>query len=56
VSVVGTLGDPQGLGGQIARLEAAGAWVLPSNAQAVRAAACIAGGPGVTSAVLGAAS
>ena len=55
LSVVGTPSDPQGLGGQIARLEAAGAWVLPSNAQAVRAAACIAGGEGVTSAMLGAA-
>jgi succinyl-CoA synthetase alpha subunit len=43
-SVIGTPGDPQGLGAQVARLEAAGAWVLPSNAQAVRAAACIAGG------------
>jgi FdrA protein len=43
-SVVGTDGDPQGTSGQIERLEAAGAWVLPSNAQAARAAACIAGG------------
>ncbi len=42
-TVVGTPADPQGLAGQIERLEAAGAWVLPSNAQAVRAAACIAG-------------
>jgi FdrA protein len=43
-SVIGTPGDPQGLEAQIARLEAAEVWVLPSNAQAVRAAACIAGG------------
>ena len=42
-TVVGTPGDPQGLAGQIAQLERAGAWVLASNAQAVRAAACIAG-------------
>ncbi len=42
-AVVGTAGDPQGLARQIDRLEAAGAWVLPSNAQAARAAACIAG-------------
>jgi FdrA protein len=42
-TVVGTPADPQGLAGQVARLEAAGAWVLPSNAQAGRAAACIAG-------------
>jgi FdrA protein len=52
-SVVGTSGDPQGLAGQIARLEAAGAWVRPSHAQAARAAACIAGGEAVTNAVLG---
>jgi FdrA protein len=38
-SVVGTPGDPQGLPGQIAALEAAGASVLPSNAQAARFAA-----------------
>lgn len=43
-NVLGTAGDPQGLAAQIARLETAGAWVLPSNAQAARAAACIAGG------------
>ena len=43
-SVIGTAEDPQGLARQIARLEAAGVWVLPSNAQAARAAACIAGG------------
>jgi FdrA protein len=53
-TVVGTSGDPQGLAGQIRRLEAAGAWVLPSNAQAARAAACIVGGEDVTNAVLGA--
>ncbi len=47
VSVIGADGDPQGLAAQIARLERAGAWVLPSNAQAARAAACIAGGPAV---------
>ena len=33
---------------QVARLESAGAWVLPSNAQAARAAAAIAGGAHVT--------
>jgi len=42
VSVVGTAGDPQGHAAQVERLEAAGAWVLPSNAQAARAAAMIA--------------
>jgi FdrA protein len=41
-TVVGTRDDPQGLAGQIERLEQAGAWVLPSNAQAVRVAARIA--------------
>ncbi len=41
-TVVGTRDDPQGLAGQLERLEAAGAWVLPSNAEAVRAAARIA--------------
>jgi FdrA protein len=40
--VVGTPADPQGLDRQIARLERAGAWVLSSNAQAVRAAAWVA--------------
>ncbi len=35
-SVVGTEGDPQGLRGQVAVLEAAGCIVLPSNAQAAR--------------------
>ena len=38
-SVVGTAGDPQGLAGQVALLEAAGVLVLPSSAQAARAAA-----------------
>jgi FdrA protein len=53
-TVVGTADDPQGLAGQIERLEAAGAWVLPSNAQAARMAACIVGGERVMHAVLGA--
>jgi FdrA protein len=52
-SVVGTAGDPQGLAGQVATLESAGAWVLPSNAQAARAAACIAGGDVVLDSLLG---
>jgi len=52
-SVIGTPGDPQGLQVQVARLEAVGAWVLPSNAQAVRAAACIAGGEPVLRSLLG---
>jgi len=52
-SVVGTTRDPQGLAAQVARLEAAGAWVLPSNAQAARAAAAIAGGEAVLTALLG---
>jgi FdrA protein len=51
-SVVGTARDPQGLAAQVARLEAAGAWVLPSNAQAARAAAAIAGGETVVTALL----
>jgi FdrA protein len=38
-SVVGTERDPQGLRRQVATLEAAGALVLPSNAQAARFAA-----------------
>jgi FdrA protein len=42
-SVIGTEADPQGLASQVAKLEGAGAWVLPSNAQAARAAAGIAG-------------
>jgi len=36
----------------VARLEAAGAWVLPSNAQAARAAAAIAGGEAVVTTLL----
>ena len=52
-SVVGTAGDPQGLAGQVATLESAGAWVLPSNAQAARAAASIAGGDAVLDSLLG---
>jgi FdrA protein len=52
-SVIGTAADPQGLAAQAARLEAAGAWVLPSNAQAARAAACIAGEPRVAETLLG---
>jgi FdrA protein len=52
LSVIGTAADPQGLSGQIARLERAGAWVLPSNAQAARAAACIAGPDRVVNALL----
>lgn len=52
-SVLGTAGDPQGLASQVAKLEAAGAWVLPSNAQAARAAACIAGGEPVLRSLLG---
>jgi FdrA protein len=52
-SVVGTAGDPQGLAAQVARLEAAGVWVLPSNAQAARAAAAIAGGEPVLDRLLG---
>ena len=51
-SVVGTARDPQGLAAQVARLEAAGAWVLPSNAQAARAAAGIAGGDAILAALL----
>jgi FdrA protein len=51
-SVIGTAGDPQDLAAQCARLEAAGVWMLPSNAQAVRAAACIAGGEPVLARLL----
>jgi FdrA protein len=51
-TVVGTPADPQGLAGQVARLEAAGAWVLPSNAQAARAAACITGEARIGAALL----
>jgi FdrA protein len=50
-TVVGTDADPQGRAGQVARLERAGAWVLPSNAEAARAAACIAGGAAVVDAL-----
>jgi FdrA protein len=53
-TVIGTAGDPQGLAAQISRLEAAGAWVAPSNAEAARIAACIAGDERVRQAVLGA--
>jgi FdrA protein len=41
-SVVGTTGDPQGLSGQVAALEAVGVELLPSNAQAARFAALLA--------------
>jgi FdrA protein len=41
-SVVGTAGDPQGLSGQVAALEAAGCEVWPSSAQAARFAALLA--------------
>ncbi len=51
-SVIGTAGDPQDLAAQRARLEAAGVWVLPSNAQAARVAACIAGGEPVLARLL----
>jgi FdrA protein len=40
-SVVGTSGDPQGLDGQVVRLEAAGVEVLRSNAEAARFAAVL---------------
>ncbi|PYM53554.1 MAG: hypothetical protein DMD79_26215 [Candidatus Rokuibacteriota bacterium] len=40
-SVVGTGGDPQGLASQVQALEAAGAVVLPSNAEAARFAALL---------------
>ena len=40
-SVIGTPRDPQGLLGQVARLEAAGVEVLPSNAEAARFAALL---------------
>jgi FdrA protein len=40
-SVVGTARDPQGLHRQVARLEAAGITVLPSNAEAARFAALL---------------
>ncbi len=51
-SVVGTVGDPQGLGGQVEQLESAGVEVLPSNAQAARFVAC-ALRPDLASALLG---
>ncbi len=50
-TVIGTAADPQGLAAQTARLEAAGVWVLPSNAQAARAAAAIAGNEAVRAAL-----
>jgi len=40
-SVVGTARDPQGLEGQIVKLESAGVEVLPSNAEAARFAALL---------------
>ena len=40
-SVVGTEGDPQGFRKQVAAMEAAGALVLPSNAEAARFAALV---------------
>ena len=40
-SVIGAPRDPQGLAGQVARLEAAGVEVLPSNAEAARFAALL---------------
>jgi FdrA protein len=40
-SVVGTPRDPQRLGGQVGRLQAAGVEVLPSNAEAARFAALL---------------
>ena len=40
-SVIGAPRDPQGLEGQVARLEAAGVEVLPSNAEAARFAALL---------------
>lgn len=55
-SVVGTERDPQGRSRQVATLEAAGAWVLPSSAQAARAAACIAGDRGLLDHLLAEAS
>jgi succinyl-CoA synthetase alpha subunit len=41
-SVLGTSNDPQGLKGQVERLEQSGVVVMPSNAQAVRFAALVA--------------
>jgi FdrA protein len=40
-SVVGTVGDPQDLVGQVAQLEEAGIELLPSNAEAARFAALL---------------
>jgi FdrA protein len=40
-SVVGTAGDPQGLAGQVTRMEEAGVQLLPSNAEAARFAALL---------------
>lgn len=51
-TVVGAVGDPQGLSTQIACLEAQGVWVMPSNAQAARVAAWLAGGEPVLSKLL----
>lgn len=44
-SVIGTREDLQNHATQVERLQAAGAWVLPSNAQAARAAAMLVGKP-----------
>lgn len=51
-SIIGTAEDPQGLGGQVAALEAAGAEVLRSNAQASRLAALLVR-PELTASLLG---
>jgi FdrA protein len=40
-SVVGTVGDPQGLAGQVKQLEEASVELLPSNAEAIRFAALL---------------
>ncbi len=53
-AVVGTDGDPQGLARQVEALDAAGAHVLPSNAQAARFAA-LALAPALAPGLLGAA-
>ena len=42
--VCGTDGDPQGLGGQVAKLRKEGVMVFPTNALAARAAGWIAAG------------
>ena len=44
--------DPVRVDGEMELFESAGAWVLPSNAQAARAAAAIAGGAHVTQKLL----